>query len=66
MRGVNESLYHVARERNGMATGYASNIPRENLPEEAVLLDEHVCTICKKRGVERDGMCAVCAKALAG
>lgn len=48
-----------------MATGYASNIPREDLPEEAPLLGENVCMICKHRAVEHDGMCATCANALA-
>ena len=47
-----------------MATGYASNIPRENVPEEAPLLAEDVCMICKKRAAHEDGMCATCAKAL--
>lgn len=50
-----------------MATGYASNIPRENVPEAPPLLPEDVCIICKKRGAAAGGdMCAVCAEALAG
>lgn len=47
-----------------MAQGYASNIPRENVPPEPDLLPEDVCMICKKRRAEDDGMCATCAKAL--
>lgn len=50
-----------------MANGYASNIPRENVPEAPPLLDEGTCIICKRRGAAAGGdMCAVCAKALAG
>lgn len=50
-----------------MANGYASNIPRENVPEEAPLLPEEVCMICKRRRADGNdaGTCAVCAKALA-
>jgi hypothetical protein len=48
-----------------MANGYASNIPRENVPEAPPLLPEDVCMICKKRAAaEASGMCGVCAKAL--
>ena len=49
-----------------MASGYASNIPLENVAPEPELLPEHVCMICKKRRAVDDGTCAVCAKALAG
>ena len=49
-----------------MANGYASNIPLEDLPEEAPLLPEDVCMICKRREAAKEsGMCGVCAKALA-
>lgn len=48
-----------------MANGYASNIPLENVAPEPELLPEDVCLICKRREVADDGMCAVCAKALA-
>lgn len=51
--------------RRSVATGYASNIPRENLPPEPELLPEDVCMICKRRRAEAEGMCAACAKALA-
>lgn len=49
-----------------MANGYASNIPLENVPEEAPLLAEDVCMICKRRRAVDAGTCAACAKALAG
>ena len=49
-----------------MANGYASNIPRENLPEEAPVLAENVCIICKRRAATHDGTCSTCAKALSG
>ena len=48
-----------------MANGYASNIPRENVPEEAPLMPEELCMICKRRAAAHEGMCGVCAKALA-
>lgn len=50
-----------------MASGYASNIPLENVPPEPELLPENVCVICKRRAAaSEDGTCGVCAKALAG
>lgn len=48
-----------------MATGYASNIPRENVPEEPPLMPEHLCVICKKRRAAHEGTCDACARALA-
>lgn len=49
-----------------MASGYASNIPLENVAPEPELMSEDVCMICKKRAAGDEGMCTVCAKALAG
>ena len=59
----------IPEQRGGsfMASGYASNIPLENVAPEPELLPESVCMICKRRPAVKDQtMCATCAKALAG
>lgn len=55
-----------AGQGKGMANGYASNIPREEVAPPPPLLPESVCMICKKSdAAEGADMCARCAKALA-
>lgn len=49
-----------------MASGYASNIPLENVAPEQDLLSENACIICKKRvKTGSDGVCASCTAKLA-
>ena len=49
-----------------MASGYASNIPLENVAPEPELMSENACIICKKRAkTGADGVCGSCTAKLA-
>lgn len=51
---------------SAMASGYASNIPLENVAPEPELMPENVCVICKKRAkTGADSLCATCTAKLA-
>lgn len=47
-----------------MATGYASNAPREEVAPPPSLVPEDACLVCKRKKAVSAGLCADCDRAL--